>query len=450
MKTNSFYVAFDEAHKPRGKITGNYSHLKEFLESQGFICQTFMEFPITRQNLSPYDILVIPCPDFAKFSTNEIDAIAQWVKEDGGGLLALSHAGGDKGRRSNLSELVEKFGLSFENDQVLDYSKNFGLENLPEVVNFAPPHPITEGITSLCFRAGCSLSSVGLSVVPVAISNEESDPFSTPLIVTAEVQEGRVIAIGSYEMFRNEIPGGFQQPGHKEFCTNIFQWLKTEYREKVKKGEIKPKVTMQEPAQKMDANGGTQPLFTSSKLNLSSHIIISDKSDLANLFCGLLDEVTVLKDQIKTVIDTIVSSEEQILESQKAAEAATQPELPLFIEPLPLPEPEKLTEMPEKPKSMKNTKKKAAAKPPKKKKVKPKPAPEPLPMTKEEIEAELETLKNKLNSIENLKDLVESKYKNKSYTKAQYEKQIERLSNDLNRSLNRIKELELQYTKGKK
>ena len=455
MKTSSFYVAFDEAHKPRGKITGNYSHLKEFLESQGFICQTFMEFPITRQNLSPYDILVIPCPDFAKFSTNEIDAIAQWVKEDGGGLLALSHAGGDKGRRSNLSELVEKFGLSFENDQVLDYSMNFGLENLPEVVNFSPPHPITEGITSLCFRAGCSLSAVGLSVVPVAISNEESDPFSTPLMVTAEVQEGRVVAIGSYEMFRNEIPGGFQQPGHKELCSNIFQWLKTEYREKVKKGEIKPKVTMQEPPQKMDtngisANGGTQALFTSSKLNLASHIIISDKSDLANLFHGLLDEVTILKDQIKTVIDTIVSSEEQILESQKKAEAAAQPELPRFIEPLPIPEPEKLTEMPEKPKSMKDTKKKPAAKPPKKKKVKPKPAPEPLPMTKEEIEAELETLKNKLNSIENLKDLVESKYKNKSYTKAQYEKQIERLSNDLNRSLNRIKELELQYKKGRK
>ncbi len=431
MKTSSFYVAFDEAHKPRGKIAGNYSHLKEFLDSQGFICQPYMEFPITRQNLSPYDILVIPCPDFAKFSTNEIDAIAQWVKEDGGGLLALSHAGGDKGRRSNLSELVEKFGLSFENDQVLDYSKNFGLENLPEVVNFSPPHPITEGITSLCFRAGCSLSTLGLNVVPVAISNEESDPFSTPLIVTAEVQEGRVVAIGSYEMFRNEIPGGFEQPGHQEFCSNIFNWLKTEYREKVKTGEIKPKVTIQEPTQNYDTNGitasgGSQPSFVSAKLNLSSHIVISDKSDLANLFHGLLDEVTVLKDQIKTVIDTIVSSEEQILETQKAAEAielATPPELPPKIEPLPVPEPERLTDMPVKPKSMKDARKKTDTTSPKTKTQQPQPTPDPLPMTREEIEAELETLKNKLNSIENLKDLVESKYKNKSYTKAQYEKQ---------------------------
>ena len=72
MTTSNFYVAFDEAHKPRGKIAGNYSHLKEHLENEGFICQTFMEFPITRQNLAPFDILVIPCPDFAKFSGNEI------------------------------------------------------------------------------------------------------------------------------------------------------------------------------------------------------------------------------------------------------------------------------------------------------------------------------------------------------------------------------------------
>jgi uncharacterized membrane protein len=448
MKTSSYYVAFDEAHKPRGKITGNYSHLKEYLESQGFICQTYMEFPITRQNLAPFDILVIPCPDFAKFSTNEIDAIAEWVKEDGGGLLALSHAGGDKGRRSNLSELVEKFGMTFENDQVLDFSQNFGLENLPEITNFSPPHPITEGITSLCFRAGCSLSTLGLNVVPVAISNEESEPFSTPLIVTSEVQEGRIVSIGSYEMFRNDIPGGFEQPGHMEFCSNIFQWLKTEYRGKIKSGEIKPKIAVQKPT--VISSGDVSSLSgvssytlnASSKLDLSSQIIISDKSDLAKLFYGVLEEVDVLKDQIKTIIESIVSSEEQILESQKAKEEIIHPP----IEPLPLPEiqiPE-LTQMPERPESMRQPKTQPSPKPKRKNENS---EPKPISLTKEEIAVELETLKNKLNSIESLKDLVESKYQKKSYTKEQYEKQIDRLTNDLNRTLNRIKELELYHKK---
>lgn len=443
----SYYVAFDEAHKPRGKIAENYSHLKDYLDSQGFICQTFMEFPITRQNLAPFDILVIPCPDFAKFSANEIEDIAQWVKEDGGGLLALSHAGGDKGRRSNLSELVEKFGLTFENDQVLDYSQNFGMENLPEIINFTPPHPVTEGITSLCFRAGCSLSTMGLSGVPVAISNEGSEPFSTPLIVTVEVQEGRVVAVGSYEMFRNDIPGGFEQPGHTEFCSNTFQWLKTDYRGKIKSGEIKPKIVVQEPTSVSSGDvsslSAVKSLRPSSKLDLSSHVLISNKSDLAQLFYGVLEEVDILKDQIKVVINTIVSSEEQILETQKVDQIKGHP----MIEPLPLPAVQipQLTEMPEKPESMKQAKK---IDPPKPKMKKEKSAPEPIPQTKEEIAAELETLKNKLNSIENLKDLVESKYKNQSYTKQEYEKQIERLTSDLNRALNRIKELELYYKKG--
>ncbi len=443
MKNSPFYVAFDEAHKPRGKIDGNYGHLKNHLTNLGFVCQTFMEFPITRQNLSPFDILVIPCPDFAKFSSNEIDAIAQWVKEDGGGLLCLSHAGGDKGRRSNLSELVEKFGFSFENDQVLDYSHNFGLENLPEVTNFTPPHPITEGITSLCFRAGCSLSTIGLNVVPVAISNEESEPFSSPLVVTVEVQEGRVIGVGSYELFRNDIPGGLEHAGHTEFSTNIFQWLQTEYRGKIKSGEIKPKVTIREPIveQSTISSVGNRGI-PNSKMDLTSKILISNKSDLANLFHGLLDEVNILKNQIQTIIDSILSSEEQILETTKKVEE----ELPPIIEPLPLPEEQKeppLTEMPKKPKSAKPRKKKTPLKP-KKKEV---PKPEPLKLTKEEIAADLETLKNKLNSIEKLRELVESKYKKGMYTKEQYEKQMERLANDLNRSLTRIKELEMNQKK---
>jgi len=116
------------------------------------------------------------------------------------------------------------------------------------------------------------------------------------------------------------------------------------------------------------------------------------------------------------------------------------------IEPIPLPE-EKydppLTEMPQKPKSA-QVKKKI---PPPKPKKKEEPTPEPLKLTKEEIAAELETLKNKLNSIENLRELVESKYKNESYTKAQYDKQMDRLTNDLNRTLTRIKELEMVQKK---
>ena len=103
------------------------------------------------------------CPDFAKINPQEIEAVKQWVTEDGGGLLLLSHAGGDKGRRSNLSEIAEQFGMAFENDQVLDKTNNLSVEKLPIINSFPTPHPITEGLNSICFRAGCSLTNTGAS-----------------------------------------------------------------------------------------------------------------------------------------------------------------------------------------------------------------------------------------------------------------------------------------------
>ncbi|MFX0037655.1 MAG: hypothetical protein ACFE9I_18700, partial [Candidatus Hermodarchaeota archaeon] len=143
-----YHVAFDVSHKPRGKIDENLTELRDSLNTNDFICYNFLEIPIREESLMPYDILVFVCPDFARISTQEINAIVNWVKNSGGGLLLLSHAGGDKGRGSNLSEISEQFGIVFENDQVLDEKINFGLENIPLISTFNIPHPITSEISS--------------------------------------------------------------------------------------------------------------------------------------------------------------------------------------------------------------------------------------------------------------------------------------------------------------
>ena len=186
-----FYVAFDVSHKPRGRIDENLTELRDFLNNNDFICYNFLETPITQATLKHYDILVFPCPDFVKLSALEISEIVNWVKEDGGGLLLLSHAGGDKGRNSNLSELSQYFGIIFENDQVLDETNNLGMENIPIITSFIPPHPITNGVKAICYRSGCSLSIVG-NAISIASSNETSEPFSTPLICVSEAENGRV------------------------------------------------------------------------------------------------------------------------------------------------------------------------------------------------------------------------------------------------------------------
>ena len=132
-----YHIAFDVSHKPRGKIDENLTELRDSLEANDFVCYNFLEVPITEESLMPYDILVFVCPDFARLSSIEITSIVNWVKNSGGGLLLLSHAGGDRGRGSNLSEISEQFGITFENDQVLDDKINLGLENNYKEVKYS-------------------------------------------------------------------------------------------------------------------------------------------------------------------------------------------------------------------------------------------------------------------------------------------------------------------------
>ncbi len=230
-----FHIGFDESHHERGKLGSNYRTLRQLLEGEGFGCWEYSSFPITRQSLQNYDILVFACTDASKYTAEEIEAVATWVKEDGGGLLMLSHAGGDRGRRTNMTEMATQFGMLFENDQVLDDMNNFGIDNMPNIKTFPNPHPIIEGLSSICYRAGCSVSIVGMSQ-SLALTNPSSNPGNVTVIASSEPGEGKVVCIGSYEILRDEINGGLAQPGHAQLAKNIFSWLITPRRVMLREG----------------------------------------------------------------------------------------------------------------------------------------------------------------------------------------------------------------------
>ncbi|MBN2150371.1 MAG: hypothetical protein JW839_02880 [Candidatus Lokiarchaeota archaeon] len=250
-----FHIGFDESHKERGKLGSNYRTLRQILEGEGFGCWEYSSFPITRQSLQNYDILVFACTDSSKYSAEEIEAVATWVKEDGGGLLLLSHAGGDRGRRTNMTELATQFGMIFENDQVLDDMNNYGIDNMPNIRAFPTPHPIVEGLTSICYRAGCSVSIVGMSQ-SIALTNPSSNPGNVTIIAAAEPGEGKAVCIGSYEIFRDEINGGISNPAsHAQLAKNIFAWLVTPRRVMLREGGAVPA---------SNPGGGTPPASSGS------------------------------------------------------------------------------------------------------------------------------------------------------------------------------------------
>jgi hypothetical protein len=404
--------------------------------------------------------LVFACPDFSKIAPQEINEIENWVREDGGGLLLLSHAGGDKGRQTNLTSLAERFGIVYENDQVLS-PQNYGMENLPKVSTFSPPHPITEGVTEICYRAGCSLTSFG-GPVPIALSDEDAEPFSVPLIIVSEADNGMVCAIGSYEIFRDEIGCGIEHEQHKKLASNIFNWLISEYRLKLKEKDpsLVPseKTGTQAPIVEGIENIGVQK-FT--PITLKSEIKISSKSDLIQTLYSVLNELDALKNIVEELIESVVVSEDEIIELKAIEEMQKKVQKPPKLEePLDLTKDfakikkesqiptedeglSDLTKMPEKPSDIKPLPPRPEGMAPPKKKTEEKEIIEEdviaeKKLSKKEIKAQLEGLESKINSVNNLINFLKKKKKDGKIKQNDFDKQMKKLNYDLETTTKKI------------
>lgn len=453
-----YYIAFDLSHKPRGKIDENLSELRDHLNANGFICYNFLETPITQEILRSYDILVFSCPDFSKFSNQEIIEITNWVKEDGGGLLMLSHAGGDKGRSSNLGDLSQQFGIIFEGDQVLDDTNNLGVENLPLISadHFIPPHPITNGIGEICFRAGCSLIIIG-GAISIITSNETSEPFSCPLMCTSEPENGRVCAIGSYEMFRDKTGGGLQYEEHADLALNIFNWLVSDYRMEITiQGTDRSKITTLQPVSSSSNNLPSNILspinsFPENNVIETVDILknITSKSELMTLLQTFQTQINNLKYSVDSLIQYFNAADDNLFGIlQEKIDRTTSDFMEFDKSPL--------TDLPPRPIDFdkkdddgvfiglepinSNEVEKTTATIPKSSVVISK-AKGKTGQNKEELRAELEGLQSKLNSVHNLINFIDKKHETGKLDDNSYKKQTRKLNKDLELTQKRIEEI---------
>ena len=453
-----YHIAFDISHKPRGRIDENLTELRDYLNSNDFICYNFLEVPITEESLMPYDILVFVCPDFARISSLETTSIVKWVKNSGGGLLLLSHAGGDRGRGSNLSEISEQFGIAFENDQVLDDKTNLGLENIPSITAFNIPHPITAGINSLCYRSGSSLSIIGSGAFSIADSNETSEPFSCPLICVSEPEKGRVCCIGSYEMFRDKIGGGFQCDDHPQLVKNIFQWLVSDYRM-----ELRTNVDIPTPVPQLSLTSsqisGEQEILSPSvstdkrSIDIDFSMKISKKSELIELLKIFQNQINTIKSTIDKLVEKAIDSDNEIIELEKSQSSQTSTSSEVIkpndqeetksvqktekidehdYEDIFLQQDTTLNALPPKPESLKKDESDEE------KSLKPPPKPKTKSKSKKELKSEKEGLKTKLTSVQDLLKFIDKKHSSGKLNDDEYVKRSKKLQSDLKKTKKRI------------
>ncbi|MBY9015034.1 MAG: hypothetical protein KGD68_05010 [Candidatus Lokiarchaeota archaeon] len=449
-----YKIAFDVAHKPRGKIDENLTELRDFLNSNDFMCYNFLETPITQNSLKPFDILVFVCPDFAKITSMEITEINNWVRNDGGGLLLLSHAGGDRGRNSNLSELSQIYGIIFENDQVLDETYNLGMENMPIITSFIPPHPITNSISSICYRSGCSLSVLG-NTISIISSNETSEPFSSPLVCVSEPDKGRICTIGSYELFRDRLGGGFSNDEHPNLAYNIFSWLISDYRMELHTSGAVPDVFTEKPESDIATSDYNSEITPSSfiekkKIDIDFSMKISKKSDLVELLKIFQNQIDTIKTTIDKLIKTTIVSEKEILELSNPLETTNVNEEKVINDSKSngfddlLETNEILTDLPPKPESLKFKDEGDFIGLPKiddTNKLKPVPKKKATEKVKKrDLVAEKKALEGKLSSVRNLLDFIEKKHDSGQMDEKSFEKRTSQLKSDLITTQNKIDE----------
>ncbi|MHA3962059.1 MAG: hypothetical protein AM325_000860 [Candidatus Thorarchaeota archaeon SMTZ1-45] len=213
-------ILFDQTQNERGRLESTYSELGQLLRDNDFDVEAYTEFMILAKNLKDADVMIFGCPNSSKVRPAEIDVLQKYVK-NGGGLMLLSLSGGDRGLMNNMSKISGEFGITFENTAVKDDRNNAGLPTMPIIKHIAT-HPVTEDVLDLLIPSACSLKVSG-KAAPIAITSETAEPGNAPVIAIAEVGKGRVMCIGSYEVFRKG--GGLKHKGNATFAVNSFRWL---------------------------------------------------------------------------------------------------------------------------------------------------------------------------------------------------------------------------------
>ena len=284
-------ILFDQTQNERGRLESTYSDLGQLLRDIDFDVEAYTEFMILAKNLKDADVMVFGCPNSSKIRPAEIDVLQKYVK-NGGGLMLLSLSGGDRGLMNNMSKISNDFGVTFENTAVKDERNNAGLPTMP-IISDIIAHPATEDVTDLLVPSACSLKVTG-KATPLAVTSETADPGKVAVIAIAEVGKGRMMCIGSYEVFRRG--GGLKHKGNATFAANAFRWLSGEFQ------MTKPSSVVKEQEK---AEQKKKPEETPAEDSMVSAEVEKTLKRLVNAVFDLQKDISKVKEQV-TNVDTNV------------------------------------------------------------------------------------------------------------------------------------------------
>jgi hypothetical protein len=291
-------IYFDQTQNERGRLDTTYSELGKLLRDNDYDVEPYTEFMLLPKNVAEAQLVVFGCPNSSKVRREEIETLTKYVGQ-GGSIMLLSLSGGDKGLMNNMSMISEVFGITFENTAVKDDRNNAGLPTMPLIKDMTQ-HPVTTGVSDILVPSGCSLHVSDKASV-IARTSEMADPASKPVIAVAEHGKGRVMCIGSYEVFRRG--GGLKHKGNRTFALNAFAWLTRRFLEEESAEEIeKEQTTSKKPKTAERATTQKEALEMEQTLRRLVNAVFDlqkDISKLTNQVDNVEKNIEKLRDQFQ-------------------------------------------------------------------------------------------------------------------------------------------------------
>lgn len=238
-------IGLDYSHNnPLTLEAPSYAEFTQFLFSSGYKLGKIEAGFDSLEKLQMYNMIIISSPKNSYLSVDEIEILEEYVRM-GGSLLIISSKGGDNSNKTNLSELAQRFGFEFAEDEIFDSTDYVSLQERPLLSKFKP-HIITENLKKIVLSSACSVKILDVveenknikieKVVNGGINcwhkrydgekwTEEECP-NIPLIIAVEYYKGKIVSFGSLSLFSSlGTEYGFTALENNILIANVFRWL---------------------------------------------------------------------------------------------------------------------------------------------------------------------------------------------------------------------------------
>ena len=205
------------------------------LSAQGpIVCEelaitAFLDYTVVHEipdDFSGCSVIVLATPSTV-YEESAIQQVKTFVQK-GGGLMLLAEENNKEGTTLVLNQIAQHFSITFNTDRIYDdinYVEHTSWVSLTEF----PSHPVFQGVTTLVYTSGCSVTGDGLLVATAnSAYSEKYDGITTyekgespPCMVFLEEGAGRIFACGDKELFDTYM----SLEDNTLFALNVFDWL---------------------------------------------------------------------------------------------------------------------------------------------------------------------------------------------------------------------------------